>query len=266
MIQIKSFGDQDFSRSNVAKITARAVEDILYVLDSATAPNGSNGTGEFTDKEVKLYREFRNWFGPQVGAAIQGLVVGPILSCLEVQEDGFADIVELRDRTYDDDGMTIESRTRSRLLWLAEEIPSLVETYGQLDPDEIEDAVNLSITVRSFLEHGFNIDEAGPLLVEAEKWFMFSQPGAKILRGDEDAVEALMDLTTRLRREIDTCEGERRKARSDIDSGSVGQDSHAYAMDELHRVEASITGLEERLAELDLKRQKITDSITSGGL
>ena len=263
MIKVRSFDDQDGSRFAVARLTARAVEDILYVLDSATAPSGS-AADDASAQEVEAYREFREWFGPQVGAAIQGLVVGPLINSLEILDDGLANVRYEERRAYVEEHYTEEDRTRSRLIWLAEEIPSLIETYEQLQPDEVQVAEGVCRSIWSLVQGVYDHELAVSLLPDAEKWFMFSQPGAKILRGDKEAIAALLELTDRLREEVNTFEEKRKRAKDAIEAGRVDDEDRDYAQDELSRVESEILRHEETLAELDKKRRKIQKALENG--
>lgn len=263
MIRVRSFDDQDGSRFAVAKLTARAVEDILYVLDSATAPGGSEAR-DASSSEVEAYKEFRDWFGPQVGAAIQGLVVGPLINSLEVLEDGLANVRYEERRSYVDEHYTEEDRTRSRLIWLAEEIPSLIETYNQLEPEEVQIAGDICDAIWDLMNRDYDHQYAVSLLPDAEKWFMFAQPGAKILRGDKEAIAALLELTDRLREQVNTFEQKRKSAKDAIEAGAVGDDDRGYAQDELARIEAEIIKHEESLADLDKKRRKIQKALENG--
>lgn len=263
MIRVRSFSNQDHSRFSVAKIAARAVEDILYILDSATAPvSDPSGTPVSAD-EVESYKNFREWFGPQVGATIQGLVVGPLLSSLVIHEEGLIDIETNESRQFEDSSGSIEDRTKSRLVWLAEEIPSLVETYKQLEGDEVEKALLVCESIWSIVNGStYNQLHAVETLQEAEKWFMFAQPGAKILRGDKEAITALLEFTDKLREQVDTFEGSRVSAMSNLESNRLKPEDVPVIKDELNRVEALIVDLESQLTNADRRATEIREQLS----
>ncbi len=260
-MKIRSFSNQDLSRYNVARLAARAVEDILYVLDSATAPSvDSSGLGVSQD-EVESYKRFRDWFGPQVGATIQGLVVGPLLTSLTLHDDGLVDVETVETRQFEDSNFSVEERTKARLVWLAEEVPSLIETYGQLTPQEQQTAAGVCKSVWSIVQGVYDHELALAILPEAEKWFMFAQPGAKILRGDQDAVEALLEFTDRLKEQVDTFEGQRSRAMKNLKEDCLTTDDVPTIQDELNRVEATIADYEKRLAAADKRAREIREKL-----
>ena len=262
MTRIRSFNDQDLSRFSVAKIAARAVEDILYILDSATAPSGESGTDPSPD-EIKSYNEFRDWFGPQVGATIQGLVVGPLLSNIVIYDDGLIDVENSPNPQFVDSSGSAEERTKARLIWLAEEIPSLAETYKQLEEDEVVEALAVCDSIWSMVNGSeYNQLKAIGILQKAEHWFMFAQPGAKILRGDKEAIAALLEFTDQLKGQVDTFEQNRASAMSNLESKSLRVDDVPVIKDELNRVEALIVNLESQLAAADKRASDIREQLS----
>ena len=260
MLKVKTFADQDGARVQISELTARVVEDVLYILDSATGPDGIDNVDPAPSPEIsEAYNEFRGWFGPQVGAAVQGLLVGPLLSRLSVDHDGRAYI--------EADGPSVTSyapqvdRLKSRITWLVEEIPSLVSTYSELLDGEADDAL-ACVSAASALGFDSQEDRAAlrEMLPELERWFMFSNPGAKILRGDEDAIKALLDGTERIRAKVKEFEASRKSA---LDSTSeVSAEQVDELNRELMRVEAQIVKAEGRLSKLDKRRARLVEMIS----
>ena len=258
MLRVKTFGDQDSARILIAELAARAVEDVLYVLDSATGPEGADNIDPPPSPEIaKAYKEFRDWFGPQVGASIQSLVVGPLLSRLSVDPAG---------RAYVDDQQLTSyapgiDRLSSRVQWLVDETPSLIETYGQLSESEADTAMGIISTMS-----GLDLDDvddravAVEMLPELERWFMYSNPGAKILRGDKGAVEDLIESTKALRKKLAEYELKREETLTAFESGSDDLDAEELTR-ELHRVEAQIIKHEDKLTRLEKRQAALVEKI-----
>jgi len=260
MLRVMTFGDQDAARILIAELAARAVEDVLYILDSATGPEGSDNIDPPPSPEIaKAYKEFRDWFGPQVGASIQSLVVGPLLSRLSVDSDG---------RAYVDDQEVTSyapgiDRLSSRVQWLTDETPSLIQTYGQLSEDEADSAMGIVSTMTGLdLEDVDDRAIALEMLPELERWFMYSNPGAKILRGDKEAVEDLIASTQALRTKLAEYELKREDALAAYESGKDEVDVEELTR-ELHRVEAQIIKHEDKLTKLEKRQAGLVEKIGS---
>jgi hypothetical protein len=260
MLKVRTFGNQDNARTNIAELTARAVEDVLYILDSATGPEGSDNIDPAPSPEVsRAYKEFREWFGPQVGAAIQALVVGPLLSRLSVGDDGRA-YIDSEDVKRYEPGI---DRLQCRCIWLAEEIPSLVDAYGELGQEEATEACSLAQSVYDYdFESPDDREVLRGMLPELERWYMFANPGAKILRGDKDAVAALIESTRKLKERLGELDESRESALSQFeDTGTVGDEDEIQR--ELHRTEAKIVKLEDKLSKLDRRRLLLSESLAN---
>ncbi len=258
--RIKSFADQDSARVKVCELAARCVSDILYLLDTATGPEGSDGLDAPPDPETaRLYSDFRSWFGPQVGVAIQGLVVGPLLSRLGVNRDGHAFISDEEYRHYLSDTDRLVSRAR----WLCEEIPSLIETYGQLSGSEKSEAledVHTMLNIDFSEQNGRTAAEA--LLPTLEQWFLWANDGAKIMRGDKDAVAALLDSLDSLRGMVRDSDQALLQARKNLDEGETeSADKNALRFD-LDRTEQKIVRFERKLEKLTKERGKILSALS----
>ena len=258
MLRVKTFGDQDSARILIAELAARAVEDVLYVLDSATGPEGADNIDPPPSPEIaKAYKEFRDWFGPQVGASIQSLVVGPLLARLSVDEDG---------RAYVDDQQVTSyapgiDRLACRVNWLIDETPSLIEAYSQLSLEESDTAMGIVSTMSSLdLDDVDDRAMALEMLPELERWFMYSNPGAKILRGDKEAIKDLLDSTNVLREKLAVYELSRDKALDGFASGAGDLDVEELTR-ELHRVEAQIIKHEDKLTKLEKRQAGLVETI-----
>lgn len=259
VVKVRTFADQDLGRIAVQEITARAVQDVLYLLDSATGPDGADAIDTPPDPETsRLYAEFRGWFGPQVGAAIQGLVVGPLLSRLSVDADGRAYVRDEPYRAF----LSGDDRLSARIRWLTQEIPSLIETYQQLQPDEVLEAEKCVAAVLDLDLADRDMRRiAAEMLPTLEQWFMFANPGAKIMRGDADALKALADSLDGVRARIRELEAERDMANEHVDSGQVTEADRGAIEFELSRVEQQIVRFEKKLEALDERRETLVSAL-----
>lgn len=261
MIRVKTFADQDHGRVSVSELASRASADILYLLDSATGPQGSENLDPSPDPETsRIYKEFRDWFGPQVSQTIMGLVVGPLLSRISVDVDGRVHVEESVYRQY----LSSEDRLVARIKWLCEEIPSLIETYGQLieENEEPGDALK-AVDTASALDMGSSSDRrvARILLPELEKWFLYSNPGALIFRGDDETIQQLIDSMPSSEKIIKRIEGERAQAICASKSDSIKEEDIPYIRDEINKADLSIRKLEDKLIEIENRREKLIESL-----
>ncbi len=261
MIRIRTFGDQDAGRIAVSDLSARAVCDILYLLDTATGPDGPDAIDSPPDPETsRLYKEFRDWFGPQVGAAIQGLVVGPLLSRLSVDEHGRCHIAEESYRAFLPD----DQRLASRIRWLCEEIPSLADTYGQLSQEEKAKAVDCVYAAQGLdLNDPQQAQLAQELLPALERWFIWANPGAKILRGDKETIKALLDGLDGVRERVAVLEAERADARQKVEQGNATKVDSESLNHLLEQTEYQIARYERKLGELDKERDRIVEALSA---
>ena len=260
-IRVRTFADQDAGRVSVSELASRASADILYLLDSATGPEGSDSFDPSPDPETsRLYKEFRDWFGPQVSQTIMGLVVGPLLSKLSVDQEGRVYIEDSVYRQY----LSSDDRLAGRVRWLCEEIPSLIETYGQLIEDSAEPGDALKVVdAASALDMSSPDDRkvARILLPELEKWFLYSNPGALIFRGHEESLQELIDAMPSSERLIKKIESEREEAIRASKSDSIKEKDVPYIQDEISRTELSIRKLEDKLIELEKRRESLIESL-----
>ena len=270
MIRVVTFADQDAARVAVSDLAARAVQDILYLLDSATGPDGGDTFDAPPDPETsRLYKAFREWFGPQIGASIQGLVVGPLLSRLGVDEDGRAYIEDQAVATYRPEG----AREISRARWLCEEIPSLVDTYGELLEGEAEPCLaDVSTAVALLGEYDTSEPESraplskavSALLPKLEEWFMFSNRGARLMRGHRPTVEAFLASLGDVEARVKVLEAEHRQAMDVVAGNDEGEAVSREALQfDLERTEQTIARLERRLESLDDRRERIIDEMSA---
>lgn len=259
MIRVRTFADQDHGRVAVSDIAARASADIIYLLDSATGPDGGDSFDPAPDpKTSKVYKEFREWFGPQVSQTIMGLVVGPLLSRLAVDEHGCVHIKDSVYRQY----LSSDDRLAGRIKWLCEEIPSLIDTYGQLiemEPGSALEVVDVASALN--MESADDRKIARVLLPELERWFLYSNPGALIFRGHEESIKELMDSLPDVRSRIKKIDEDRAAAMSAMSTGTVGDGDVEYIQDELNRAELKIRKAEDRLIELERYRESLIESL-----
>ena len=58
-IRVRTFDNQEHARVAVSELCARCVQDILYLLDAATGPNGGDEIEVAADPETsRMYKEF----------------------------------------------------------------------------------------------------------------------------------------------------------------------------------------------------------------
>ena len=260
--RVRTFFDQDESRGMVGMLSARCVQDILYRLDSATGPAGSEYLDTPPDPGIsRQYEEFRKWFGPEVGAAIEGLVVGPLLSRLSVDEEGRAYIDEQEYKPF----LSIGDRTAARIQWLCVEVPGLIEAYGQLEGREREDAmtaVEQGLVILDRLGDENSRRVATAFLPELERWFMYAQPGSKIMRGDKSSLKALRESLDGVRRRVAELESAQSTVAEKIGRGESGEMDKEALHTELLRVEETIAKMERKLGELDRRREVIIEAVS----
>ena len=134
MSRILNFSDQDSSRDAVLRICSKFTVESIAAIDSAIGIEVDEDS-----TEAESYKEFLAWLGPHLCQMAQSHVVGPLLSSITYEGEGVISVssdlpaIELhRDELY---------TRRGRVGWLVEEIPSLIEHYGQLYEDEVPQAL-----------------------------------------------------------------------------------------------------------------------------
>lgn len=260
-VRVRTFYNQDHARIAVSEICARCVQDILYLLDSATGPNGGEELDVAPDPETsRLYKEFRDWFAPNVGGTIQALVVGPLLSRLAVDDEGYAHIEDDIYRDYRSERLASDSaRMESRAKWLACEIPLMIESYGELYEYEVSDALGLVADVARFdFESEETKDYVEQVLPELERWFLFSQPGGRMLRGDQEAIDAYQENLELTRKRVKELES---KQKDVLESEQVSEEDRHLIEYEISKVEARIRKLEKAVKSLDDRREELIEKL-----
>lgn len=259
--RVRSFYNQEHARVAVSELCARCVQDILYLLDSATGPNGADEIDVAPDPETsRLYKEFRDWFAPNVGSTIQALVVGPLLSRISVDSDGMAHIEDEIYRDYRAERSSNDfQRMVSRAKWLATEIPLMIESYGELYEGEVVDAAAIVSDVASFdFDSAETKDYVEQTLPELEKWFLYSQPGGRMLRGDRDAINAYTESLEETRRMVKDLESKQRTA---LESDEVTDENRKLIEYEISKVESRLRRMEKAMDELDRKREDLIEKL-----
>jgi hypothetical protein len=259
MKRVRSFLDQDLSRSAVAGLCSRFAVDALALVDSST-------TEDFDpkSKEARAYTEFRAWLGPQLALLAQSNVVGPVLNGLAFDEEGFVSIsVALGPVEVD---RSVAFTRAGRLAWLVTEIPSLIEAYRSLYPEEeIEafaeckeaDALDLAVAA--------DLERSAQLMPKLEQWYTYAQPGYRIFRGDEDAqAEATKQIEAA--RERVRAEFERRaKEQQKIDRGEADGEKSIAAMmrlsSDLSRIDSKMAELSREIDRLNGDRGRVLDDL-----
>lgn len=248
--RVKTFYNQEHARVVVSEICARCVQHVLYLLDSATGPNGSDEVEDAPDPETsRLYNEFREWFAPNVGATIQSMVVGPLLSRLSVDADGSAHIEDDIYQNYDVSRTAGNyNRMVARAKWLACEIPILIEQYGQLYEHEEVEALGLVNDVAGFdFDSPDTRDYIEQVLPDLERWNLFSQPGGRMLRGDASAIEEYRDSLEWSRDRVKELETETKNA----------LEAEEITDDQRHVLEWEITKISAKIKKFDESRKSL---------
>jgi len=260
-VRVRTFDSQEHARVAISELCARCVQDVLYLLDSATGPNGADEIETPPDPETsRLYQEFRDWFGPNVGSAIQGLVVGPLLSRLAVDEEGRAHIEDDVYRDYRSErGSFDKQRMISRAKWLACEIPLLAESYGELYEAESVEALSLCSDIAEF---DFDSDEAGDyitqMLPQLEKWFLYSNPGGRLLRGDKSAEEAFIESLNSARDRVKELELAQKEA---VSAESPTEEQRVLIEYEINKIESRVRKMEKALSSLNDQREALIEKL-----
>lgn len=260
-VRVRTFHNQDHARIAVSEICARCVQDILYLLDAATGPNGGDELEVAPDPETsRLYKEFRDWFSPNVGATIQALVVGPLLSRLAVDDEGYAHIEDDVYRDYRSERLSTDSaRMESRAKWLACEIPLMIESYQELYEHESTDALGLVQDVVSFdFDSDATKDYIEQVLPDLERWFLFSQPGGRMFRGDQEALAAYQDNLEITRERVKHLEDQQKRV---LASDDISEEDRHVVEFEISKVEARIRKLEKAVKSLDNRREELIEKL-----
>ena len=190
LIPTRCFSDAEHARETLWCTASKATAEILYLLDSSTGPAGDVS---FTpsEHEVQAYKQFRAWFGPQIATVIHTIALGPVISALLFDNTGAVGIdrgVALgTGRTCDP--ISGKRRSESRAAWLIDEIQSLNDYYGELYENEIEEMLADCKAGSDFDFENGDPHECVEVLSRLETWYMFAQPGARFMRGDENAIK-----------------------------------------------------------------------------
>lgn len=260
-IRVRTFDNQEHARVAVSELCARCVQDILYLLDAATGPNGSDEIEVAPDPETsRMYKEFRDWFGPNVGATIQGLVVGPLLSRLSVDLEGR---VTVEDDVFNDyraeRGVYNKERMESRAKWLVCEIPLMIESYGELYEQEAVEALAACQDVAAFdFSAEGTEDYVEQILPDLERWFLYSQPGGRMMRGDLAATEAFKESLEFARRRVAELEQDQKEA---LVAESPTDEQRVIIEYEINKIESRVKKMEKALAKLNDNREQLIERL-----
>jgi len=261
LIRVRTFDNQEHARVSVSELCARCVQDILYLLDAATGPNGGDEIETPPDPETsRLYQEFRDWFGPNVGSTIQALVVGPLLSRLAVDLEGRAHIEDDVYRDYRAErGVLNKERMISRAKWLVCEIPLMIESYGELYEHEEVEALAQCKDVAEFDYANEDPSEfIEQMLPDLEQWFLFSQPGGRMLRGDQDASAAFAQSLEFARERVAELEAAQKEA---LVAESPTDDQKFIIEYEINKIESRVRKMEKALKRLNENREQLIERL-----
>lgn len=260
-IRVRTFDNQEHARVAVSELCARCVQDILYLLDAATGPNGGDEIEVAPDPETsRMYKEFRDWFGPNVGATIQALVVGPLLSRLSVDTEGR---VTVEDDVFNDykaeRGVHNKDRMESRAKWLVCEIPLMIESYGELYEHEIVEAMAACEDVVGFdFSSGDTADYVEQMLPDLERWFLYSQPGGRMMRGDLAAAEAFKESLDFARVRVAELESAQKEA---LVTDSPNDEQRIVIEYEINKIESRIKKMDKAVKKLNEDRESLIERL-----
>lgn len=260
-IRVRTFDNQEHARVAVSELCARCVQDILYLLDAATGPNGGDEVEVAPDPETsRMYKEFRDWFGPNVGATIQALVVGPLLSRLSVDTDGRATVEDDVFNDYRSErGIHNKDRMESRVKWLVCEIPLMIESYRELYDDESVEALAACQDVLDFdFSSKDTPDYVEQILPDFERWFLYSQPGGRMMRGDLAATDAFKESLDFARVRVAELECAQKEA---LVSDSPNNEQRVIIEYEINKIESRVKKLGKALKKLNEDRESLIERL-----
>ena len=194
------------ANTSLGRLAADIVADLLWHLDSAAGPGGSE-----VDQDSE-YAEFREWFQKVAGrTTLAGML--RLLAGIDINPDGAVSIQKQTDTpkpSFD--------RPAARMEYLCAEIPDLVSHYGQLFDDEVlQCEADIAAAVEIDMGDPEQRSEGLRLLGVLEDWFSKAQQGMRLFRNDADtlaAFDAYMDTL----KEADRA----RKREEKVAEGEVG--------------------------------------------
>ena len=261
MIRVRSFIDQDECRDAVARICARFAADALSLIDKSTAQ-------EFdpSSEAAEAYREFRDWLGPELSILAQSVVVGSVLGGMSMDESGYV-YIQSDFKPGDDNRNEIMTKA-GRLAWLCSEIPSLIDAYHQLYEDEEVQALKDCEEADALdLAEEDDIKRCDVLLPKLEHWYMNSQPGFRIYRGDEEAEKALSEMIAKAKERL---RAELQRRVDDYRAADRGESRGEKSIEAIERLTKKLTDLDRDIAsktrevsDLARERSSILDELES---
>ena len=259
MSRILNFSDQDSSRDAVLRICSKFTVESIAAIDSAIGIEVDEDS-----TEAESYKEFLAWLGPHLCQMAQSHVVGPLLSSITYEGEGVISVssdlpaIELhRDELY---------TRRGRVGWLVEEIPSLIEHYGQLYEDEVPQALR---DCERAAEIDWSADNAltanAELFESLETWYLFSQPGYRVYRGDEEAQEQARKQIEKAKEFVREDTRKKNELQKKIDEGIVEGETSKDALvrlnEEIDALDAKVSGFEKSIGELLSHRNRLLDEL-----
>lgn len=219
MIRVKTFADQDRARAFLDRLATSHTADLMLMMDLVTTDgDGLDALAAMPPEATEAYMRFREWMGPRIVQSMLS-VVGTVLQASIVDDDGGVRIDEAGAQAIkaQDERATLAGR----LGWLLTEIPSLQDAYGQLYEHEIDEAYDLCAEADT-LDLGSTAGWARARAVwpRLEEFYKWAQPGARISRGDADAIAEARATLEGWSAKIDEQEAEIRRRREMV-AGSV---------------------------------------------
>ena len=135
----------------------------------------------------------------------------------------------------------------------------MIESYGELYEYEVSDALGLVADVARFdFESEETKDYVEQVLPDLERWFLFSQPGGRMLRGDQEAIDAYQENLELTRKRVKELES---KQKDVLESEQVSEEDRHLIEYEISKVEARIRKLEKAVKSLDDRREELIEKL-----
>lgn len=205
MIKVIAFGDQDADRAELTRLAERETVSLLMLMDLVTSDGG--GLQRLQDaapnsESVDSYLQFRAFYGPHIRQTLLGMV-GRVLQAASVDRDGRVWVDPHGLTSIETQALDELTGLAGRLNWIAGELPSLQAQYGQLYEHEADEAERLATEIDD-LDVGNDIGwaRAQEIWPRAEELYQFAQPGARLMRGDDEAVADAERLADEIRQRL----------------------------------------------------------------
>lgn len=186
MPRIRAFADQQRDREPLMRLADRATVELLLLMDLVTTQGA--GVDELAaampEDAASAYLEFRAFFGPRIKQSIL-VAVGQAFQMSTVDADGLVTVAGDLPRRQLDGRVSLVGR----LAWIASELP-LLKRHGELyEEEQRETDALVDEILRLDTDNAADMQRARAIWPRAEELYKWAQQGARISRGDPDALE-----------------------------------------------------------------------------